>query len=200
MLQIIELSGVIAFALYGISRAHQKNMDFVGLFSVAFIVSFGGGTLRDLCLDRHPFFWITHSHYVILIFILSLIGAARPHWITRLERYLAFPDALGLGLFTIAGAATALEAGVPIVIAALLAVFTGTFGGVLGDVVCNEIPNLFRSSPMYASCAFVGAWLYLGLHWLNVADAIALWVGVGSIALMRLAALRWDLRLPIALS
>ena len=200
MLQAIELSGVIAFALYGISRAHQKQMDLVGLFSVAFIVSFGGGTLRDLCLDRHPLFWIAHSHYIILIFALALLGSIRPDWVTRLEKYLAIPDALGLGLFSIAGAATALEANVPTVIAALLAVFTGTFGGVLGDVVCNEIPSLFRSSPMYASCAFVGAWLYLGLNWLNVADAISLWVGVVSIALMRLAALRWNLRLPIAAS
>lgn len=198
MLQIIELSGVIAFALYGISRAHQKHMDLVGLFSVAFIVSFGGGTLRDLCLDRHPLFWIANSHYVILIFVLSLIGAIRPHWVTRLERLLPLPDAFGLGLFTIAGAAAALEADVPIFIVSLLAVFTGTFGGVLGDVLCNEVPSLFRPSPMYASCAFVGTWLYLGLYGLDVADAISLWVGVGSIALMRLASLRWDLRLPIA--
>ena len=197
MLQAIELSGVIAFALYGISRAHQKNMDLVGLFSVAFIVSFGGGTLRDLCLDRHPLFWIANSHYVSLIFALSLLGAIRPHWITRLEKYLAFPDALGLGLFSIAGAATALEANVPIVIAALLAVFTGTFGGVLGDVVCNEIPSLFRSSPIYASCAFIGAWLYLGLNWLGADDAIALPIGAATITLLRLAALRWNIRLPV---
>ena len=197
MLQAIELSGVIAFALYGISRAHQKQMDLVGLFSVAFIVSFGGGTLRDLCLDRHPLFWIAHSHYVILIFALALLGSIRPHWVTRLEKYLAIPDALGLGLFSIAGAATALDANVPIVIAALLAVFTGTFGGVLGDVVCNEIPSLFRSSPMYASCAFAGAWLYLGLNWLGLDEAIALPAGAATITLLRLAALRWNLRLPV---
>ena len=196
MLQFIEFSGVIAFALYGISRAHQKQMDFVGLFSVAALVSFGGGTLRDLFLDRHPLFWIANDHYVILVFLLSLLGAIRPQWINRLEPFLAIPDAFGLGLFAIAGVNTALASGTSPFIAVILGTITGTFGGVLGDVICNEIPSLFRPSPIYATCAFAGAWVYLGLTWLNSNEAIAIWVGVLSIALLRLAALRWKLQLP----
>ena len=83
------------------------------------------------------------------------------------------PDALGLGLFTVLGVGFALEGGTTWFIASLLGVVTGTFGGVMGDIICNELPSLFRTAPLYATCSFTGAWVYLGLHALSIDETLA---------------------------
>lgn len=201
MLELIEFLAVLAAGLYGVLLARRKELDVVGVFSVAFLVAFGGGTLRDLFLDRHPLFWIEKDHYPVVIFGLSLITSATRRVPRVVQRLLPIVDALGLGLFSIAGAGVALESGTSAFIASLLGVMTGTFGGVLGDVVCNEIPSLFRSAPLYATCSFAGCWVYLGGVLLESKVGIldSTWTtgaSVATIVLLRLAAVRWDLRFP----
>jgi uncharacterized membrane protein YeiH len=196
MLQLIELLGIIAFALSGIVEARRKRMDLVGVYTVALVTAFGGGTLRDLFLDRTPLFWVANQGYAILILAMAL-GAFLFPGLTRVpERALLLPDALGLGLFSIAGAGYALDAGAAVFIAALLGVITGIFGGVMRDVICNEIPFIFRNTYLYATAAFLGCLLYLTLARLDVADALAVPIGIATIVLIRLAALRFNLRLP----
>lgn len=196
MLTAIEFAAVVTSALYGILLARQKALDLVGVFSVAFLVSFGGGTLRDLVLDRHPLFWIENSHYAVTVFVLALAGSFLPISLARLRPFLNLPDALGLALFTITGAAYAIQAGTTFFIAALLGTVTGTFGGVLGDVVCNEVPSLFRTAPLYATCSFTGAWLYLlGTLTGLPPDAVAL-AAATFIVGFRLLAVRFNLHLP----
>jgi uncharacterized membrane protein YeiH len=175
MLTTIEFMAVIAYACYGILLGCRKRMDVVGICAVAFAISFGGGTLRDLFLDRHPLFLIA-----------------------KLEPYLLIPDALGLALFTVTGVGYALEAGTSPIIAAIMGVVTGTFGGVIADVLSNEIPTLFRSAPMYAICAFIGSWVYLGLVSLGAPEAVAPLCGIIFIFCLRIAAIKWDIRLPNA--
>ncbi len=197
MLQLIEFLAVVSGAVFGALLARRKRMDFVGVFSVALITAFGGGTLRDLLLDRHPLFWITNSHYPVIVFILALATMLTGHWLRRAERWLYLPDALGLGLFSIVGAGFALESNTSPFIASLFGVITGTFGGVIGDIVCNEVPNLFRSrTPLYATCAFFGCWIYLLLRQFGLPENIALWSGITAVVLTRFAALQWNLRLP----
>ncbi|MFT5131051.1 MAG: putative membrane protein YeiH [Rhodothermales bacterium] len=199
LLEFIELIAVIAGGAYGVLIARQKRMDFVGVFSVACCAAFGGGTLRDLFLDRQPLFWIENGHYPVIVFVMAAVS-----WMLKrvkrstIEKFLYLPDALGLGLFSVTGTGYAMESGTGLFVAALLGVVTGAFGGVISDVICNEVPSLFRAAPLYATCSFVGCWAFLGLDWAGASEAVVLGVSIAVIVLFRLAALRWNLRLPEA--
>ncbi|MFT7642579.1 MAG: putative membrane protein YeiH [Pirellulaceae bacterium] len=114
----------------------------------------------------------------------------------KMESILHLPDAIGLGLFSAVGAEYAVEAGCSIFLATLFGVITGTFGGVIGEVVCNEIPSLFRAAPLYATCSFAGSLTFLALGYVDVADPIPVAAGIVVTVALRLAALRWDIRLP----
>lgn len=192
MTLVIEIMAVICGAVYGVLLARRKQMDFVGVFSVAFMTSFGGGTLRDLLLDRHPLFWIQYAWYPAVVFVVAaLVSLVRriPDWV---EKVLPVPDAVGLGLFSIVGTQIALNQNVDPFIAILLGVITGTFGGVIGDIACNEEPNLFRpGTPLYATCAFAGATMLIFLTWLKVPDSIAFSVSAAVVVIVRLVALRY---------
>ncbi len=200
MLLLIEMLAVISAGVYGVLLARRKEMDLVGVYSIAFITAFGGGTLRDVLLDRTPLFWIKYAHYPLLVFVLAL-GAVLLRrftaWERLAQRWLFLPDAFGLGLFSIVGAGYALEANTSLFVASLFGVITGTFGGVIGDIACNEVPNLFRShTPLYATCSFVGCWVYMLLSYMQVPENTTLWLGILTVVVMRLVAVRWDLRLP----
>jgi uncharacterized membrane protein YeiH len=200
MLQVLEFLAVIAAAIFGLLIARSKQMDVVGVVCVTFIVAFGGGTLRDVLLDREPLFWIEHEHYAWIVFGIAIVGSLLPRLPARLESWLNLPDALGMALFSIVGAGVAVRTEtfpVSPFIASLFGVMTGTFGGVLGDIACNDVPRLFRPTvPHYASCSVVGCWVYLLLRETAAGVPVALWSGTVTIVILRLAALRWNLRLP----
>lgn len=184
-------------AMYGILLASRKGMDFVGLFSVAFAVAFGGGTLRDLFLDRHPLFWIANSHYTMWVFGLAFVGAILPRIIHRLERFLPIPDAMGMALFTMLGTSYAVEYEVPLFVASLIGVITGTFGSVIGDIICNEVPSLFRpATTYYATCSFAGSWGFLLCHLAGQSESICMIAGAATAFIFRLLAMRFNWRLP----
>ena len=196
MFQLIELIAVIAGAVYGVLLARRHQMDFVGAFSIAFICAFGGGTLRDLLLDRHPLFWIRAEHYPIVVFAIALATSfirRVPAWV---EPVVDVAAALGLRLFSVMGATADVQAGTSLFIASLLGVVTGTFGGVIGDVVCNKVPSLFRTAPLYATCAFGGCWLMFGLQQLPLQADVAVGCSVCTIVVVRLLAIRYRWRLP----
>jgi len=199
MLPFLEFLAVVSAACFGILLARSKGMDMVGVCALAFTVAFGGGTLRDVLLDRRPLFWIANEHYAWTVFGLAIVGSLLPRLPARLERWLHLPDALGLGLFSVVGAGIALGQGTSAFIAALFGVITGTFGGVIGDIVSNEIPSLFRPTvPLYASVSFVGCWLYFALVRLGLDDALAQWCAVAAIVTLRMVALRrgWSFPAP----
>ncbi len=198
LLQAVEACGIVAFACSGFIEARRKEMDLVGVFIVAFITAFGGGTLRDMLLDRRPLFWVEHQEYAILIFVLALLAwPFFSHLRSAVaEKAIVIADALGLGLFSAVGASLALDAQMPIFICAMMGVTTGVFGGVLRDVLCNEIPMVFRCGQLYATCSFVGCWVYLVLELLDVSSALALIASIVVTSMMRLLAVRLDLRLP----
>ena len=194
----IEAVGVFAFALSGLLEARRRDMDLVGLFVVALVAAFGGGTLRDLLLDRSPLFWIEHDSYAIAILGLSTLFALLPATGRVPPVVLLVADALGLGLFSVAGAGYALEAGTSLFIAALMGTITGTFGGVIRDVLCNELPSLFKQTPLYATCAFVGCYVYFLLTHLALPGDLAVWITTLGITAFRLAAVRWNWVLPVS--
>ncbi|MDX5298184.1 MAG: trimeric intracellular cation channel family protein [Gammaproteobacteria bacterium] len=187
--------GIVAFAISGMIVAQSKNMDPVGVFTIAFVTALGGGTLRDLILDNHPLYWIRHEELVVLILLMSLaFSYAKP--LSRIrESTILVPDAIGLGIFSILGAQLALDMGNSWLIASLLGVITGTFGGALRDTLCNDVPFIFRKDQVYASVAFIGCWIYFLCGFLIDNQTVALTAGLLFIVLARIAAVRFDIRL-----
>jgi len=195
---LVELAGTISFALSGLLVAARKRLDAVGVCVVACLAAFGGGTLRDLLLDRRPFFWVQHVELVWGVLALCVLAMAllRQHHFKVTQKAIEWPDALGLGLFTASGVHFALTAQMPLLVCALMGVITGVFGGVLRDMVCNEVPAAFRDHRPYAVCAFAGGWTYTGVWWLNAPDSAALLACIVVTAGLRLAALQLDWKLP----
>lgn len=195
---LVELAGTIAFALSGILEAARKRLDAVGVCAVGFLAAFGGGTLRDLLLDQRPFFWVRHVELlwgVLTLCVLAMLFL-RSHHFALTERAIQWPDALGLGLFAATGVHEALVLDLPLLVAVLMGIITGVFGGVLRDVVCNQIPSAFNDHRPYAVCAFVGGWVYVGL-WLSGAPGwVALVACVSVTAGLRLLALWRNWQLP----
>jgi uncharacterized membrane protein YeiH len=197
LIKFIEILAILVGAFSGFIEARSKKMDVVGVFIVAFITAFGGGTLRDILLDNRPLFWVAHQEYAILIFVLALIAAPAIRTLRKVvsERLIIIADALGLGLFSIVGVAQALEAGMPLFIASMMGVITGIFGGVLRDIVCNEIPMVLRDGRPYAICSFAGCWAYLLMIKTGMPADFALWSGVLVICVLRLTTWAKDIRL-----
>ena len=193
----IEIVAILVGAFSGFIEARRKRMDLVGVFTVAFITAFGGGTLRDILLDKRPLFWVIHQEYAILIFVLALVATPLIQTLRQIvsERLIVIADAVGLGLFSVAGVSAALDAQMPLFIASMMGVITGIFGGVLRDIVCNEVPMVFRDGKPYAICAFVGNWIFLVMGILHVSSDFALWSSALFITLTRLLAWKFDLRM-----
>lgn len=198
MLGWIELLGLIAFAASGYLEAERREMDPIGHFALAFVTAFGGGTLRDLLIDRRPLFWVEHQEWVLIVLLLCLTLP----WITRLRplraqsKLVLWADALGMGLFAVSGTAFALNAQMPLFIATMMGVITASFGGVMRDIVCNEVPRVFQRTELYATCAFAGAWVFVGLHWLGVDQSLAMAGGTLLAFGLRVAALSRGWTLP----
>jgi uncharacterized membrane protein YeiH len=190
----VELVAVLAAAFSGFAESQRKDMDVVGVFTVAFLTAFGGGTLRDVLLDRRPFFWVEHQNYVILIFALSLVATPMMRHAHRIIPNAGFiaADAIGLGFFSIVGVSLALDFGMPTFTATMMGVITGVFGGVLRDVILNEVPIVLRDNRPYAMTAFFGCWFYVLLRGAGAEEALALWVSAALITVMRLIAWRHD--------
>ena len=196
LFELIELVAVVTSAIYGIMQARSARMDALGVFTMAFAVAFGGGTLRDLFLDRHPLFWIANPRYTMIVFAMSIVTCLLPRLTPKTDKWLILPDALGLGLFGILGTQFALESQSSWFIAVLLGVITGTFGGVICDVVCNRVPAIFQPSTLYATCAFVGNWIFLMVQAGGVEESVAAIAGISTTVVLRLAAVYWNICLP----
>ena len=195
---IAEAAATIAFALSGVIEGARKRLDAVGICVVGGLAAFGGGTVRDVLLDRRPLFWIQHAGWIWVLLALC-IGAMvfmRARHLEPTERAMQWPDALGLGLFTASGTQIALDAGMPSVVAVVLGLITAVFGGVLRDIVCNEIPSAFSDHRPYAICSFAGAWVMVAAHAANLPDWVAVLMAAATATALRVAAVAWDWRLP----
>jgi uncharacterized membrane protein YeiH len=196
LVTVIEITAVLVAAFSGFIEARRKRMDLVGVFTVAFIAAFGGGTLRDILLDRRPLFWVEHQEYAILIFALALVASPLMKTLRYIvsERLIVIADAVGLGLFSVAGVVAAQDAHMPLFIASMMGVITGIFGGVLRDIVCNEVPMVFRDGKPYAICAFLGNWIFLLMGMQGVPREFALWSSALFISGLRLLTWRFNLQ------
>ena len=200
LIKTIEVLGIIAFALTGFYAAKKRRMDLIGVFSLGMVTALGGGSLRDIILNRHPLFWVQHYEYAILLLGLSIISSLTAQAVfenKNMMNVVLALDALGLGSFSASGASLADQMGCAMFISSLLGVITGVFGGVMRDVVCNEIPYVFQRTELYATCAFIGAWVYLLIAHAGVSDIVAVTACIGATFVLRMLALRYKIRLPI---
>jgi uncharacterized membrane protein YeiH len=195
---VIEAVAIVAFALSGLIEGARKRLDAVGVVVVAGLTAFGGGTLRDVLLDRRPFFWVQHAHWLwgLLALCIAAMLFMRGRHIEPTERAMQWPDALGLGLFAASGTQVALAMQMPAIVAVLMGMVTAVFGGVLRDVVCNEIPRAFSDHRPYALCAFMGGWMMVIGQRLDWPEELALLAASGLACLLRVAVLRSGYTMP----
>jgi uncharacterized membrane protein YeiH len=197
MLYVIQLAGAAVFAMSGALSAGRRRMDVLGVVVIAIVTAIGGGTIRDLLLDRHPVFWIDDPSHLVV----SIAAAALTIVYSRFRRppthSLAIADALGLALFTIMGAQIAERTLANPIIIVLMGTMTGVAGGVIRDVLSAEIPLIFRKGELYATAAIAGAILYLVLEAAGVSRQAAALMGMTAITALRLAAILWGLHLPV---
>ena len=194
----VEALAIVAFALSGVIEGARKRLDVVGVSVVAGLAAFGGGTLRDVLLDRRPLFWIEHPGWLwgVLALGIAAMLLMRARHLAPTERAMQWPDAIGLALFNASGLQIALAAGLPALPAVLMGVVTATFGGVLRDIVCNEIPHAFSDHRPYAVCAFAGGWLGVAAAGAGMGEGgVLLLTAVSTLALRALAVV-FDWRLP----
>ncbi len=197
ILQLLDYAGVAVFAVSGALAAGRKSLDLLGVVVIATAASIGGGTLRDLLLDRHPVFWIAEPTYILVIVGAALLTI--PYTRLRVVRMknLQVADALGLALFSISGAQVAESAQPSGLIVVVMATITASFGGVLRDVLCNEVPLILRKGQIYATAVIVGASLYVIVIRLGLPRLPATLISMVTVAGLRLGAITWGWSLPV---
>lgn len=198
VLLTLEGVGVLAFAVSGLLEAARKRLDLVGVVVVAFLTAFGGGTLRDVLLDRRPFFWVANEAWVWVVMGMALVIplVLRARHLEPTLRAMQWPDAVGLGLFAASGTQIALGMGSSPLVATLMGVITAVFGGLIRDVMLNEMPWVISDYQLYSVIAFVGGLLVWGLGVLGMAPVVAVLIGAGAITVVRMLAMVFHWRLP----
>lgn len=197
LLYALDLVGVAVFAVSGALAAGRKGLDLIGVLVLGLVTAIGGGTIRDVLLDRHPIFWLADPAYVLVITAASLLTVL---WTRRFRppaAALLVADALGLALFSVSGAQVAERMGLNAVACVVLGTVTGAAGGAVRDVLSAEVPLVLRRGELYATAAIAGTGTYFALAWLGAPRGVATGVGMAVVAAVRLASIRWGVQLPV---
>ncbi|WLP93784.1 trimeric intracellular cation channel family protein [Psychrobacter sp. M13] len=195
LLYLLDMIGIIACAVAGTLLAQHKGFDIAGCILVAMVNAIGGGTLRDMALDRHPLFWMTDLNYVLVITISSLVVQIFFHLSPKIDNMLNLFDAIGLAAFSVIGFKIALNQDLSPVIAIMMGVWTAILGGLLRDIICNELPLLLQRE-IYISASIAGSVTYLLLAHYGINSSLNEFIMLGVIFAVRILALRFDWHLP----
>ncbi|BAN48326.1 trimeric intracellular cation channel family protein [Metapseudomonas resinovorans] len=193
---LADLFGVAVFAITGALMAGRKSMDLFGVLVIAIITALGGGTLRDVILGNHPVAWIKDDTY-ILVASLAALGTVVWVRLTRpINEYgLLLADAFGLAVFTVYGTELALQHNLQPGTAVIMGVITGVGGGVMRDIICNEVPLIFQKE-IYAIACIAGSLMFIGLREVALPSWLVTTGSMLAVLLIRLAAIHWRLSLP----
>jgi uncharacterized membrane protein YeiH len=197
IMYFLSMAGVAVFAVSGVLSAGRKNFDVFGALVIAIVTAIGGGTLRDLLLDR-PMFWIEDVNYLRVTTVAGIATQFYVRYHRPPMKALLIADAFGLALFTLSGAQIAESTGASPGIVILMGCMTGVAGGVLRDILSAEIPLLLRNQELYATAAIAGVGVYLLLlQWRGMDRDTAALIGMATVAVLRLAAIVWKVRIPL---
>jgi len=191
----IYILGVVSAAASGVLAASRKQLDWFGATVIAMVTAVGGGTARDLLLGIRPVFWVTDPSYPMIAFVSAIVSIVLVRHRVVPRRMLAVVDAVALGAFSAAGAHVALAAGARPLIAVVMGTMTSVVGGVSRDVLCAEVPFLFRGE-VYALAAIAGATTYVTVLSLTQIDGLATAAGMLVAIALRGSAIVFNLRVP----
>lgn len=197
MIEVLDFIGVFVFAISGVLAAINKRLDLFGVFIIAFVTALGGGTLRDALIGRTPIGWMQDLNYVYLIIAGYVVAILFRNYLNKLRLSLFLFDTIGLGVFTLIGIEKGLEYGLHPIICIALGTITATFGGLIRDILCNEIPLLLRKGTIYATICIIGGVLFFILRKFNLQDSINELVTSLFIIAFRLAAVKYKMSLPV---
>jgi len=195
ILKLIDILGTVAFSISGVFAAMQKRLDVFGVFIIAFITAIGGGTLRDIMIGDLPVSWMRTINYSLIILSSAAVAILFNKTIRNFQKTLTVFDSIGLGFFTVLGLQKGIEFGLHPGICIALGTVTGCFGGVIRDISLNNIPLIFQKEIYATACIVGGSFYFLLINtridptWLDV-------ICIGTIVIIRLTAVQYDLRLP----
>lgn len=193
--QTIDILGTVAFAISGVLVAMEKRLDLFGVLIIAFVTAIGGGTLRDLLIGNTPVGWMQDLTYVITIFISVVFAIIFVNKLKYLRKSLFLFDTIGIGLYTMVGVEKGLAAELLPVMCIFLGTMTACFGGVIRDILCNEIPVIFRKE-IYATACILGGASYFLLVKFPIKETYAYIAAILVVIALRLVAVKFDVRLP----
>ena len=192
---LMDLLGTVAFAISGVLVAMDKRLDLFGVFIIAFVTAVGGGTLRDLLIGNTPVAWMLESTYIITIIGTVILAIIFREKIRYLRKSLFLFDTLGIGLYTMVGIEKGLNADLLPIMCIILGTITASFGGVIRDILCNEIPVIFRKE-VYATACVVGGLSYFLLRKLPLSDEYVYLASILIVIGIRLVAVKFKIALP----
>lgn len=191
----IDILGTIAFAISGVLVAMEKKLDLFGVLIIAFVTAVGGGTLRDMLIGNTPVVWMRESVYIFTILGTVIFAILFVNQLKYLRKTLFLFDTIGIGLFTMVGIEKGLSAELMPIICIILGTITASFGGVIRDILCNEIPVIFHKE-IYATACILGGISYFLLIQLPIDGAYAYIVAILIIILVRILAVKFHIALP----
>ncbi|MFD2891266.1 trimeric intracellular cation channel family protein [Flavobacterium chuncheonense] len=197
MIEVLDIIGVFVFAISGVLAAINKKLDLFGVFIIAFVTALGGGTLRDTLIGRTPVGWMVDLQYVYLIIAAYVVAIVFRNYLNKLRISLFLFDTIGLGVFTLIGIEKGLEYGLHPTICIALGTITASFGGLIRDILCNEIPLLLRKGTIYATICIVGGVLFFVLREIEVDNSVNELLTSLFIIIFRLAVVRYGWSLPV---
>ena len=195
MFYIIDILGTIAFAISGVLVALNKRMDAFGILIIAFVTAVGGGTLRDILIGETPVGWMKDMTFIYVIILSTIFAVAFRSKIDYLRKSLLLFDTIGIGLYTVVGVEKGISAGLHPIICVFLGTMSACFGGVIRDILCNEIPVIFRKEVYATACILGGATYFLVIKLPLASDFVFVIAGVVVIAI-RLIAVKFKVSLP----
>jgi len=191
---LLDLLGTFAFAISGIRIASGKQIDWFGAYIIGLVTAVGGGTLRDVLLDTTPF-WMTDAKYFLTTAVALIVTLLFKDKLFKWGNALFLFDTIGLGLFTIVGITKSIAAGLPFWVCIVMGTITGSVGGVIRDVLLNEVPLIFRKD-IYALACIAGGGVYFICSYLNLPNGVTEIIAASTVIVFRLIAVKFHIHLP----
>ncbi len=192
----LDILGTIAFAISGALSAMNRRLDLFGIFIIAFVTAIGGGTIRDILIGNTPVAWMQNTITIYLIGGVAALSIIFRNKLDFLKKSLFLFDTIGLGIFTIIGVETGIQAGLDPIVSIGLGAITGCFGGVIRDILCNEIPVIFRKE-IYAIASIAGGICFMSLFYAKIDQNIIYISTTLLIIIIRLLVVRYKVSLPL---